>query len=33
MTAARAMGIGHHDFAVVFDVLASLSGLPPSPKA
>ena len=29
---ARAMGLGEHDFAVVFDVLASLSGLPPAPK-
>ena len=33
MTKARDMGLGDHDFAVVFDVLASLSGLPPAPKA
>jgi 3-hydroxyisobutyrate dehydrogenase-like beta-hydroxyacid dehydrogenase len=32
MGAARAMGLGGWDFAVVFDVLARLSGLPPSPK-
>lgn len=30
MTKAR--GLGDHDFAVVFDVLASMSGLPPAPK-
>ncbi|HET7874834.1 MAG TPA: NAD(P)-dependent oxidoreductase [Methylomirabilota bacterium] len=33
LTAARALGLGAHDFAVVFDVLARLSGLPPSAKA
>jgi 3-hydroxyisobutyrate dehydrogenase-like beta-hydroxyacid dehydrogenase len=33
LTAARALGLGEHDFAVVFDVLARLSGLGPSPKA
>ena len=33
MTKAREMGLGDHDFAVVFDVLASMSGLPPAPKA
>ncbi len=33
LTAARALGLGEYDFAVVFDVLARLSGLPPSPKA
>jgi 3-hydroxyisobutyrate dehydrogenase-like beta-hydroxyacid dehydrogenase len=33
LTAARGLGLGHYDFAVVFDVLASLSGLPPTPKA
>ena len=33
MTKARDMGLGDHDFAVVFDVLASMSGLPPAPKA
>jgi 3-hydroxyisobutyrate dehydrogenase-like beta-hydroxyacid dehydrogenase len=27
LTAARGMGLDHHDFAVVFDVLAQLSGL------
>src|SRR5262245_19882052 len=32
MTAARALGLGEHDFAVVFDVLARLSGLAPSAK-
>jgi 3-hydroxyisobutyrate dehydrogenase-like beta-hydroxyacid dehydrogenase len=32
LTMARGLGLGHHDFAVVFDVLASLSGLPPSTK-
>ena len=31
MTKAR--DLGDHDFAVVFDVLASMSGLPPAPKA
>jgi 3-hydroxyisobutyrate dehydrogenase len=33
LTAARALGLGEHDFAVVFDVLARLSALPASPKA
>jgi 3-hydroxyisobutyrate dehydrogenase-like beta-hydroxyacid dehydrogenase len=33
LTAARALGLGAHDFAVIFDVVARLSGLPPSPKA
>ncbi len=33
LTAARALGLGEHDFAVVFDVLARLGGLAPSPKA
>jgi hypothetical protein len=32
LTAARGLGVGHFDFAVVFDVLATLSGLPPSAK-
>jgi 3-hydroxyisobutyrate dehydrogenase-like beta-hydroxyacid dehydrogenase len=32
MTKARAMGLGDHDFASVFDVFASMSGLPPAPK-
>jgi 3-hydroxyisobutyrate dehydrogenase-like beta-hydroxyacid dehydrogenase len=27
LTAARALGLAHHDFAVVYDVLAQLSGL------
>jgi 3-hydroxyisobutyrate dehydrogenase-like beta-hydroxyacid dehydrogenase len=31
MTAGRAMGVGHHDFSVVFHVLARLSGLPDGP--
>jgi 3-hydroxyisobutyrate dehydrogenase-like beta-hydroxyacid dehydrogenase len=30
---AKARGHGDEDFAVVFDVLASMSGLPPAPKA
>jgi 3-hydroxyisobutyrate dehydrogenase len=30
LTAARALGLGEHDFAVVFDVLAKLSALPGS---
>ena len=30
MTAARGLGLGDRDFAVVFDVLARLSGAPPS---
>jgi 3-hydroxyisobutyrate dehydrogenase-like beta-hydroxyacid dehydrogenase len=29
---SKARGLGDHDFAVVFDVLAALSGLPPAPK-
>ena len=29
---SKARGLGDHDFAIVFDVLASLSGLPPAPK-
>ena len=33
LTAARGLGLGDHDFAVVFDVLARLSGLPPSRKS
>jgi 3-hydroxyisobutyrate dehydrogenase-like beta-hydroxyacid dehydrogenase len=32
MTAARGMGLTEYDFAVVFDVLARLSGLAPSAK-
>jgi 3-hydroxyisobutyrate dehydrogenase-like beta-hydroxyacid dehydrogenase len=32
LTAARGRGLGEHDFAVVFDVLASLAGLPASAK-
>ncbi len=32
MSMARGLGLGDHDFAVVFDVLAALSGLPPSAK-
>jgi len=32
LTMARGLGLGDYDFAVLFDVLASLSGLPPSPK-
>lgn len=32
MTAARGMGLGAYDFAIVFDVLAAMSGLPPSKK-
>jgi len=33
MTAARGLGLGDYDFAVVFDVLAKMSGLPPSARA
>jgi 3-hydroxyisobutyrate dehydrogenase-like beta-hydroxyacid dehydrogenase len=33
MSKARAMGLGDHDFAIVFDVIAALSGLPPAPKS
>jgi len=29
---ARGLGLGRYDFAVMFDALASLSGLPPSRK-
>jgi 3-hydroxyisobutyrate dehydrogenase-like beta-hydroxyacid dehydrogenase len=32
LTMARSLGLGDHDFAVVFDVLASLAGLSPSAK-
>ena len=32
LSAARGLGLGEFDFAVVFDVLARLSGLPPSTK-
>jgi 3-hydroxyisobutyrate dehydrogenase-like beta-hydroxyacid dehydrogenase len=32
LTKAREMGLGAHDFAVVFDVLAAMSGLPAAPK-
>jgi 3-hydroxyisobutyrate dehydrogenase-like beta-hydroxyacid dehydrogenase len=32
MTAARGLGLGDYDFAIVFDVLARLSGAPPSVK-
>ncbi len=32
LTAARGLGLAAYDFAVVFDVLAGLSGLPPSAK-
>lgn len=33
LTAARGMGLGDYDFAIVFDVLATMSGLPPSKKS
>jgi 3-hydroxyisobutyrate dehydrogenase-like beta-hydroxyacid dehydrogenase len=33
LTAAQALGLGEFDFAVVFDVLARLSDLPPTTKA
>jgi 3-hydroxyisobutyrate dehydrogenase-like beta-hydroxyacid dehydrogenase len=33
LTAARGLGLAEYDFAVVFDVLAKLSGLAPSAKA
>jgi len=33
MTAARSMGLGAYDFAIVFDVLAAMSGMPPSTKS
>ena len=32
MTAARGLGLTQYDFAVVFDVIARMSGLPPSSK-
>jgi 3-hydroxyisobutyrate dehydrogenase-like beta-hydroxyacid dehydrogenase len=32
LTAARSLGLAKYDFAVVFDVIARLSGLPPSKK-
>ena len=32
MTAARGLGLGDYDFAIVFDVLARLGGAPPSRK-
>ena len=32
MTAARGLGLGDYDFAIVFDVLARMSGAPPSLK-
>ncbi|MEX2145488.1 MAG: NAD(P)-dependent oxidoreductase [Candidatus Rokuibacteriota bacterium] len=32
LTMARGLGLGGYDFSVVFDVLASMSGLPPSAK-
>jgi 3-hydroxyisobutyrate dehydrogenase/2-hydroxy-3-oxopropionate reductase len=32
MTAARGLGLTQYDFAVVFDVIARLSGLQPSVK-
>jgi len=33
LTAARGLGLGDYDFAVVFDVLAGMSGLAPSKKS
>ena len=33
LTMARGLGLGAYDFSVVFDVLASMSGLPPSAKS
>jgi 3-hydroxyisobutyrate dehydrogenase len=33
LTMARGANLGQYDFAVAFDVLAAMSGLPPSPKA
>ena len=33
LTSAQALGLGDYDFAVVFDVMARLAGLPPSDKA
>jgi hypothetical protein len=32
MTAAKGLGLAHYDFAVVFDVIARMSNLPPSRK-
>jgi 3-hydroxyisobutyrate dehydrogenase-like beta-hydroxyacid dehydrogenase len=32
LTAARGLGLAHFDFAVMFDVLATMNGLPGSPK-
>lgn len=32
LTMARGLGLAHYDFGIIFDVLARLSGLPPSPK-
>jgi 3-hydroxyisobutyrate dehydrogenase-like beta-hydroxyacid dehydrogenase len=32
LTAAKGMGLAHYDFAVLFDVLAQMAGLPPSHK-
>jgi 3-hydroxyisobutyrate dehydrogenase len=32
LTAARGLGVGHFDFAVIFDVLAAMGGLAPSIK-
>jgi len=32
LTAARSLGLAKYDFAIVFDVIARLSGLPPSKK-
>ena len=32
LTAARELGLAKYDFAVVFDVIARLSGLPPTTK-
>jgi 3-hydroxyisobutyrate dehydrogenase-like beta-hydroxyacid dehydrogenase len=33
LAGAAGLGLAKQDFAVVFDVVAALSGLPPSPKA
>jgi hypothetical protein len=32
LTGARGLGLAQYDFAVMFDVLAAISGLPGSPK-
>jgi hypothetical protein len=32
MTAAKALGLAKYDFAVIFDVIASMSGHPPIKK-